>query len=274
MTPTHQRTHSRTRRRYDVALGVPGAELRLPALPSVRVSWRLASGLMVVLLLGLLYNFQNAPRFRVNGVQATGLERLSDREVSLVLGLTDTPVFLLDPAQMQRDLLEAFPEFSSASVWVDWPNVVNVAVEERQPVLVWKSAGKTVWVDAEGIAFPQRGKSAPAALVEAAGIPPAPSPEGDDPLAPHRMMTAELVSAILAVSELAPEETILLYDPKRGLGWKDPQGWQVYFGPDGVDMEQKLKVYRALVTRLLEEDIYPALISVEYLHAPYYRLDQ
>ena len=39
------------RRRYNVALNTQGAELRLPAVPVVKVGWRIISGFMVILTL-------------------------------------------------------------------------------------------------------------------------------------------------------------------------------------------------------------------------------
>jgi hypothetical protein len=76
------------------------------------------------------------------------------------------------------------------------------------------------------------------------------------------------------VKEEAPENTSLLYSNRHGLGWKDSRGWQAYFGTDIQDMDAKLKVYKALVQELRSEDIQPVMISVEHLHAPFYRLEQ
>ena len=66
----------------------------------------------------------------------------------------------------------------------------------------------------------------------------------------------------------------LVYDSVHGLGWNDPKGWEVYFGSEDQDMEMKLTVYQALVDRLENEGIQPAMISVEYVHAPYYRMER
>jgi hypothetical protein len=82
-----------------------------------------------------------------------------------------------------------------------------------------------------------------------------------------------MVSAILSMSAQAPAGTPLIYDALHGLGWKDAAGWEVYFG-DIRDIEMKLRVYQALVKRLQGEGLQPALISVEYVHSPYYRLER
>ena len=278
--PTRPMASSRTRRRYDVSLGSPGAEMQLPTLPTLRWSWRMVSGLLTLVLLGVLYALWNMPAFRVDVAEISGLQRIHPQDVNLVLGLANTPVFVLQSEMMQKNLLDAFPEFSSATVQVGWPNRVVVTVTERVPVLAWTAGGQSVWVDPQGMSFPVRGEGDGLSLVvvEAQGPPPAPAGVTDLPPEASAwsrpFMNVDLVSAVLLLRGFAPEGVTLLYDSAHGLGWRDPQGWQVYFGPTGTDMGQRLQVYQALVTRLNNEQIYPALISVEYLHAPFYRMDQ
>ncbi len=87
------------------------------------------------------------------------------------------------------------------------------------------------------------------------------------------LLSPEMVTAILAVSKAAPANVTLLYDPAHGLGWQDERGWKVYLG-DNQEIQAKLSVYAAIVQRLSDEEIQPALISVEHVHNPYYRLEQ
>jgi hypothetical protein len=89
----------------------------------------------------------------------------------------------------------------------------------------------------------------------------------------EQFMPIEMVSAILSMSAQAPKNTPITYDPQRGLGWKDAQGWEVYFG-DMSNMDMKLRLYKALLSKLDDEDTMPALISVEHVHLPYYRLER
>ncbi|MBF8284802.1 MAG: hypothetical protein HW378_3717, partial [Anaerolineales bacterium] len=60
------------------------------------------------------------------------------------------------------------------------------------------------------------------------------------------------------------------YDKQHGLSYQDGRGWRGYFGV-GTGMPQKLAVYEALVDNLASRGLYPAVISVENLKAPYYR---
>ena len=87
-----------------------------------------------------------------------------------------------------------------------------------------------------------------------------------------QIISAEMVQAILTLSKQAPVDTIILYDSEHGLGWQDPQGWKVYFGSSPEDMELRLTMYEVMVALFKERGITPVLVSLEYLHAPYYRL--
>ena len=89
------------------------------------------------------------------------------------LKLIGQPVFLLDSAELEKKLLTAFPEFSSAEIQVQFPNSVNIVVTERIPVLVWNQDGKSALVDSQGITFPNREAGEPGSLpvIEASGNP-------------------------------------------------------------------------------------------------------
>jgi cell division protein FtsQ len=278
------------RRRIDVPLNVTGAELRLPALPFVHLGWRAVSLLMVVMMLGCLGLIWKGPVFEVTSVQAHGLQRLTSNDLNTVMKTVGKSVFTLNPAKLDQALEQAFPELSEISVRINLPASVKVVVTERQPVIDWTQDGNEWWVDAEGISFPVRGVISDTLVsVEGHGsMPSIVAAEAQEQLlvAPDQLVSMtvpnqlilqlphELVSAILALSEKMPADTLLVYDSDHGLGWNDPQGWEVYFGAEDQDMEMKLVVYQALVERLQSQGIQPALISVEYVHAPYYRMER
>jgi cell division septal protein FtsQ len=273
-------TKSKVRRRFDLSLSVPGAEMRLPAIPQVTFGMRLISGVMVVGLVFMLYFLWNSPTFRVNVAQITGLQRLSGQDVNTVLNITGKPIFQLNTAQLEDQLTQAFPEFSSVSVQIGFPNEVSVSVDERTPILTWKQDGRTVLVDPNGFAFPQRELTggAPSLVIEASGPPPAlqpavPEAAGSENIDQQaQFIPVEMVSAILSMSAVAPANSTLIYNKDHGLGWKDAQGWEAYLG-DVHDIDMKLKVYQALVKQLKKDRLKPVLISVEYVHNPYYRLE-
>ncbi|MEW5871362.1 MAG: FtsQ-type POTRA domain-containing protein [Chloroflexota bacterium] len=298
LTGPAARRSKKVRRRLDVALNVQGAEMRLPALPQIRFGWRLASFLLLALLAFVVYTYWNSSMYRVEEAQVTGLKRLNSTAVNAVLDVKGKQIFTLDTDGLQGELLTAFPEFSSAAVQAELPNTVMVTVTERIPVLTWKQGGRTLLVDGDGMSFPLR-EGLPMGdypVIEASGSPPAlalpllepteASPAtgidqildvlpGDFALygSAKPLMTSEMVQSFLILAGKAPEKATLFYDPGRGMGWKDSRGWEVFLG-QAQEIDLKLKVYRAILDQLKEEGLRPTEISVEYLHAPYFRLDE
>jgi cell division protein FtsQ len=276
-----QKKKSKTpKRRYDIALATPGVEIRLPSLPTVRIGWRILSFLLVAGLSALIYYFWTSPDFQIQGLEIKGALRLKPEDVLQKLNIDDKPVFLLDPNQMADDLLLTYPEIRDVTVQIGFPADLVVHLSERVPLILWNQDNATQWIDGDGYAFPPRGEVDQLVSVQAYASPPKPESEffEDDALAMdgtfEAFMDPELVAAILVMRAHAPEGTELTYDPQYGLGWKDTRGWDVYFGIDGNDIEGKLAVYTSIVNKLQTDGITPAFISLEYLHAPYYRLDQ
>jgi len=96
--PLH--SQRKARRRFDISVGLPGTEVRLPNLPQFAISWRWLSAVLAIVLGVGLYQVWNAAAFRVSGAEINGLQHLTTKEVNTVLGLKDTPVFSLDAGQL------------------------------------------------------------------------------------------------------------------------------------------------------------------------------
>lgn len=267
--PGRKRNKKHARRRNYVPLRTPGAEIRVPALPVIKVGWRVLSAGLVAGMAFAIYSLLNSPDFRVGVVEVAGLERISSQDVNSVLAVLGASIFTIQPDVLLDDLNAAFPEINDISVKVGFPAKVIVEASEREPTLVWQQGGITVWVDQNGVAFRQRGVVEGLVSVLAIQTPPLSAAEERDP---DQIISGEMVQAILTLSLQAPVGTTILYDPEHGLGWQDPQGWQVYFGPSPDDMEVRLSMYQAMVAMFQERGIKPVLVSLEYLHAPYYRL--
>ena len=275
---SHSRRKSKnSRRRFDIALNGQGAEMRLPSVPSVKVGWRLLSALLVGALGFMIYSLWYSPFFGVETIGVTGLVRLTNAEINSVVDVIGKSIILVNPADLEQKLQEAFPELLNISVETEIPNKVVVNLVERQPVLAWHQDGQTFWVDERGVAFPPHGEGGPSITVQGSdllSVAPAGSETLEEDEDPLQTLPIDLVNAILIISPEAPENTPIVYDSQHGLGWLDPRGWQVYFGSSDEDMALKLKVYWKTYKRLKKAGIQPALISVEHVHAPYYRLER
>lgn len=148
------RRGKKAKRRYDVALGSQGVEMRLPALPKFAIGWRLVSGLLVAILLCSLYALWNLPALKVSAAEVEGLKNLKPEDINAIAAVSGEPIFLVKPGDIKEELQAAFPELASVSVHVKIPAKVVVSVQERVPVLTWKQEGRNFWVDEEGVAFP------------------------------------------------------------------------------------------------------------------------
>ena len=277
-----ERKRKPVKRRFDIALSSPGVEIRLPSMPVVRTGWRLASFVLVAGLLVLLSHLWNSPNYLVQMAEVQGSLRLTSGDINRTLNVYNKSIFTINPHQMENTLLITYPELADVSVQVGLPATILVTLDERLPVLVWQQDANIQWVDADGIAFSPRGEVDALIWVEAHAAPPLPprvddadpSLDADVIAAPQAFMPPDLVSAILMLGAQAPEGAPLVYDPRHGLGWNDARGWDVYFGMDVADVETKHLVYQAVAERLQADGIQPALINVEHVHAPYYRLER
>ncbi|MCW5839206.1 MAG: FtsQ-type POTRA domain-containing protein [Anaerolineales bacterium] len=257
------------RPRY-IKLAEAGAELRLPALPSVQVGWRVISGALVAGCLLLLYSMFSSPGFTVARVELQGAERVNANAINNALGIAGQSIFRIEPAKLLATLRAQFPELERVSISVGLPGSVTVTVKEREPLIVWEQAGLSLWMDAAGVAFMPQGDAS--GLIHVTALDAPPSLSNNTPES-HQLIRPEMVFVIQALQRIAPEGSPLVYDPKMGFGWSDPQGWQVFFGQDGKDIDQRLAIYLKMLDELKARRLVPTLISVAQLHAPYYRMD-
>jgi hypothetical protein len=286
--PKSKKKGKTPKRRYDIALSSPGVEIRLPAIPKLSVGWRALSALMSIGLLVFLYYFWTSPLYQIKAVELEGNHYLNAETVNRVLNLNNKPIFMIDPQQMEADLQRAFPGLMvDSSVQIILPATVIVTIQERQPIIAWAHDGDIAWVDTDGISFDPAGENDTLIVVSAVAPPLTPiviedahmeAEEELNPLeeilVPEAFMTPEMVAAIVTMNEYAPKKASLTYDPQHGLGWHDEKrDWDVYFGIDVSNIQEKLIVYKAIKAQLKEDGISPVLISVEHTHAPYYRLE-
>jgi cell division septal protein FtsQ len=299
-TPVVQRAQSRARRKVAIPLGSSGAEVVMPAMPIIHVGWRLISGIMVAGLVTLLILVWNMPIFQIDAPVVKGLERISGDDIQAVVNMEGQPIFLADRNQLQKDLGEAFPDLNNISVEVEFPNKVIITAVERQPVMAWIYAGdRTVWIDNQGSMFPARGElkdpiltvnadTAPPTAIDYDQLAAAAASQTDEPTDNTDQNNAAANDANIYQSKIdpniqkvlidlqnqMPENTTLVYNANEGFGWSDTDGLKVYIGQSLQDLNIKLNEYNAIKSKLQNDGVKPSMISVAYIDAPYYRLEQ
>jgi len=281
--PTRKHYQNNQTKHTYVSLPSLGAELRLPALPRIQVGWRLISGLIVVVMAGILLVMWNQPMFQIDLVNLTGAKRLTSNDIITALQVKGMRVIEINPDQLAQNLQKSFPDLSQVQVHVSLPAGLHITVNERQPVIAWQQDKQTQWISQDGFAFQPRGDPGVTLVqVQAQGTLPAKAVQNDtgkgtvvanktSTTAPF--LSPDLLNAILTLAPQVPAKTAIIYDPDYGLGWNDPAGWQVFFGDQTSDMAAKLAQYQAIVAQLKKDNIHPKLISVAFPTAPFYRLE-
>jgi hypothetical protein len=257
--------------------------------------WRVLSLLIVGVLSYILLIAWRSPEYRISEVRITGLQRLTEDEVLSKVKITGIPVFAIIPETIANQINAAFPEFRDVNVEVGLPAQLTIKIIERQPMITWQSKDAQMWVDSEGYLIPARGQADAMLIIQANSLPPyqlkssiqdpetlmvirdkpylKPNPSTLAYFAVPKKIDENLLTAILQLNAWMPNEASLLYQKQRGIGWKDARGWDVFVGRKLEGINDKMVMYETIVRELEKEGISPTLLSVEFLHAPYYRTD-
>ena len=294
-SPSAENRHSvgtQPRRKMVYSIGANGVETRLPALPILRFSWQWVSGILTILLLMFIIVLVNTPIFKVNSFEVHGLSTYSSADFNPLLNGRRDSIFLVNTNEIFDSILVAFPELVGSQVEIGLPNRIVITAAERKPVVLWHSSTGDYWIDAEGVILAPRGEGSGLLTIESASLPPLlverhdprnfteyvtmvferkERPSNPSERAAH--IRPEVLEAALQMNSLLPQGATLLYDSVSGMGWRDPGGWEVYFGNDLSNIQMKLVMYQVILGRLQELGISPEMISVEHVDAPYYRME-
>jgi len=258
-----------------------------------RFGWRILSLTLCSFLSYRIIDFWRSPQYLIDDVKIFSLQRLSPNEVLSAVSLNGQHILSLDPESVIEKISTAFPEIRAAQIHVELPAEVSITAIERQPIINWQTQDQRIWIDGEGFLIPARGEASISLTIQSDSLPSyslqIPSEELDVkktvrdkasylPGIPSlnffsipKRVNNDLLNAILQLNAWMPEEKTLLYQVQRGLGWHDPRGWDVYVGQRLENINDKMVMYQMIVRELDEQGINPSLVSVEFLHAPYYQ---
>lgn len=240
MTPRADTLGARRAARRQDRDDTPPAE-RVRPRGVIWLNWRWVSGGISVSLMILLYGLLMSDAFYVSSVAVGGVNYLTREEVFRFSRASQVHLFWLDEDEIKENL-ESEANIASAEVNIGWPNqMLQILVQERDPVITWEQGGDRVWVDINGIVMFQREDR-----LDLLRIVFDPEDETQDPLGRDARIDPQIVQGALLLHSRLPNIDVMLFDPINGLGWRDPRGWIAWFGV-GDNMAMKAIVYEAMV---------------------------
>jgi cell division protein FtsQ len=281
--------------RVVIPLNKQGAELEFSTFPVMRFGWRALSILLAascIAALVFLYSLQ------VTQPRISGVDGYLKNEITSYLALEGTSIFMIQPAALAAGLQAAFPEVTTARVSVQLPAQVNVVIEAREPVYAWKLSDRVYLIEPDGLLYPALPyqdisqltvikadilpevkldlEHSPDILAEIISYVSQTSVDASAANLPRRntyLVEEAVMVALEQILQYLPENGQLIYHRSHGFGWIDEKGWDAYFGVDMEQITMKMAVYSTIISKLEFEGRRPSLVSVEYLHAPYFRED-
>ncbi len=232
--------------------------------------WRVASGVLFVMFGVILALFFSSDLFYVRSVQVRGNDFLAPEEIFAFSSIADFHMFWLDPEEIRRNLLRS-SSIADVTVELGWPpNLITIYAQERQPAIIWSEAGNETWIDIQGRIMPARAAMPEVIRVNVA-VDAFKGPSAT--LTDLKRLDKDVVLGALRLQEFLPPGVDLDYDPIKGLGWTNEQGWQIWMGIDSsAGMSRKISEYQAYVKNLNSRGIEITELNIANPDAPYYKI--
>lgn len=225
--------------------------------------------LILLLLLGGTAYACSDERFFVYDAEIVGTQHLDAQAVYQAAGVDKQSIFWIDPLQVAQNVA-SLQGIKAVHVSCALPSSVVIRVEERQPIILWRSNGqqRDWWLDAEGMVLPYHGDpSAPDTVfvVDNSSRQLTPGARIDPP---------GLAASVIQMATSLSGVRVFFYDADRGLYFaqKTESGeWPVYVG-DSVDLASKIQVSELLNRHFQDEGLRPTYVDVRWADRAVYGL--
>lgn len=242
---------------------------------------------LLLLMVFSIYLTGQYEDFYLKEVPVVGASSIPAWEIVEASDLGGMHIFAANPAQA-AEAVAGVPGVVSASVELEWPNLVNIQIVEDAPVAIWVEGEHQYWVTQDGGFIPARSAALGLLRIQSAMTPEqvvtavlAENSEGIEaeedtetavpamPSAQAQFVPQDVLVGALQLQQLRPNIEKVSFELGSGLSYQDGRGWTAYFG-SGNDMAQKLVVYEKIVEELTAQGITPVYISVSNQERPYY----
>lgn len=241
-------------------------------------SARFYSFLLLVGCLYALYAIGTNQQFYLNDVSIDGVSALGVADILDESGLLGAHMFAIEPDEAAQ-AIGSLPGVLSAEVSVNWPNDVQIVIEEDTPKLLWTEGGRDYWVTESGTLVPYF--SSDIDLLKINAVVPAAIqspdltslPEVDAaPVATTYLdfVPREVIAGALALQEQYPYITEMEFAPSGGLRFQDERGWMAKFGT-GDNILHKQTIYEGIADYVQREGIGIEYINVSVVENPVFK---
>jgi|Deesub1362A_J573_1020465.scaffolds.fasta_scaffold03484_3 cell division septal protein FtsQ len=225
-----------------------------------RQAGRFVSLTLLVGLLAILAECFMSYSFFVYEADIRGNHLLSYEVLYEASGIDGYSIFWIDPKAVEASL-EALPYVREARVRSWLPNRVEITIQEREPMLLWRTKGKALWADWDGVTMePIRDLPGLIRLED----------ELAEAVGPDGHLDPNIILGIRGIRQLLPEVDLFYYNRLNGLHFTTPDGVEVRLG-DGQDMAYKVQLFDAIRRQARIEGRSVHLIDVRYPESPFIR---
>jgi cell division septal protein FtsQ len=205
----------------------------------------------------LLYWFTMDDMFYVSRIVVDGNRLTPTAAIANAAGVRNYSVFFVQFGDVERRVRDV-AGVRDADAWLEWPNIVHIAVSERTPVLAWDDGRRTAWADERGALFALG--AAPADLIVVRDL---------DARTRTRIEPA-VIAAVKQIGTTLPAVKRMEYADTRGLNFTDEHGWKIMFG-DPEQINAKLAMLQSLTAYLVAQKIEPEYVDVRLPDRAYFK---
>jgi cell division septal protein FtsQ len=239
-----------------------------------RLTWRaclirIPALLALTGLIGLIVYASTDARFFVYEAGVTGARHIKAETIYREAGVHEQNIFWIRPETVAERIL-GLDGITAVRVRCELPARVSIAVEEREPVVMWRAQAqqRDWWLDQEGWVLPYPGDAeSPDMLFVVDSSERQLEPRG-------RLQTPRLVQSVQQLAAALPDTRIFFYDTERGLSfierW-DGGEWPVYVGTSD-DLPRKIQVLQVISQHLVDNRIKPRYVDVRWADRPVYNV--
>jgi len=231
--------------------------------------WRLLALAVLAVLIGAVVYTSSDYGFFVyrDQTRIEGVRFLQEDEIFAASGVNEQNIFWIDPGEVAKRIA-ALNGVKAVRVRCDLPTLVTIEVEEREPVVMWRSTSQEqdFWLDEAGEVLPYHGDVNSPDMVFVVDYGERHLKVGD------RIEPEGIVQSVLGLAAALPGEQVYYYQPDRGLSFTHRVSggqWPVYVGTSD-DLARKIQVVQALTEYLVANNVGPRYVDVRWPEHPVY----